>query len=467
MTLGGSGRGKTTLLKFLGGLLKLSGHNWLVQGRMNGFAGSHKFAVVADPLPPIGGYVFQNYALFDELSLEQNLAISRDHAGRSHEAEHDPIPALLEGIDPKTKVLDNSGGQQQRIAIARTVQSGHEVLLFDEPNSGLDPSMSKRFAAAIRGICDETDRAAIISTHHYRHLLPVADRVIAFHPDRPELWKLDATEEAIEAFFEDPPPERKPGPEKVFEAESPGPVPHPKTRIKPTWQGWYFAYYFMTLLFSPTVLAYMAAGGIIAGFVSTWFLFQHFPYGGFLIPLIHDDTIESLGFIQWRILIPLITALLLAARSSAMISADLGHRVFSSQIDAMKNLNIPWRVYLGGNIVINMILSCVFYAVMNFLLCAAVCMYTWKALHELKYIDHWKAVYYDQILSAQSLLPVGTGWIAGKMALCGLAIGVVSIWFGLRPKRSVVDVNAGIAWAIIWSTLLVLLIHAGFAMLEV
>jgi ABC-type transporter Mla maintaining outer membrane lipid asymmetry permease subunit MlaE len=219
------------------------------------------------------------------------------------------------------------------------------------------------------------------------------------------------------------------------------------------------------LLFASPVLIYMILSGLLTGFISTWFLFEHFPYREFLAPLVHDNTLESLGFVQFRILVPLLTALLLAARNSAMISADFGHRVYASQIDAMKNLSIPYWLYLIVNVVITMILACLFYNAFNFLLCALSTLYTWKFIHPTESVYIWKTVYYREIMNG--IFPEGIEWVVGKMSLSGLVIGTISSIFGLRQKNSVIDMNHSIAWSIIWATSLVLIIHAVFALMEI
>jgi ABC-type transporter Mla maintaining outer membrane lipid asymmetry permease subunit MlaE len=214
------------------------------------------------------------------------------------------------------------------------------------------------------------------------------------------------------------------------------------------------------------MVLYMILCGLLAGFVSTWFLFQHFPFREFLTPLLHDNTVQALGFVQLRVLVPLLTALLIASRNSAIISADLGHRVHSQQIDAMTNLSIPYHWYLSSSVVLNMVLASLIFVLFNFALSAWASMITWQYLHPLQSTAIWKEAFYGRILSPGDILFAGAGWVGLKMALSGLATGLLSIAFGMTKKATVLDLNRGIAQAIIWSTSAVLTIHAASALME-
>ena len=232
------------------------------------------------------------------------------------------------------------------------------------------------------------------------------------------------------------------------------------------WAWWYGWHYFTALLFSPTMVLYMILCGLLAGFVPTWFLFQHFPFREFLTPLLHDNTVQALGFVQLRVLVPLLTALLIASRNSAIISADLGHRVHSQQIDAMTNLHIPYHWYLSGSVVLNMVLASLVFVLFNFALSAWASMITWQYLHPLQSTAIWKEAFYGRILLPGRILFDGAEWVGLKMILSGLATGFFSVAFGMTQKATVLDLNRGIARAIIWSTSAVLVIHAVSALLE-
>ena len=463
LLLGHSGSGKSTLLKLLAGLLNTKRKGWSVKGQI--LTGNGNFDLNKGN-PAIGGYIFQNYAVLDELSASQNIDIAKDHSQADLPVDNSVVTSLLKGISLNQSAHSLSGGQKQRVSIARTLYSGHPALLYDEPNSGLDIILSRELASLIAHIAKTTNRPAIVAVHHYQDLLPVVDRVLVINSQKGQIEEIAPDSALIESYLSLPErPSLDEDTQKTETGSATGTVLQGRARPRFIWLAKYFLHYFYMLLFASPVLIYMILSGLLTGFISTWFLFEHFPYREFLAPLVHDNTLESLGFVQFRILVPLLTALLLAARNSAMISADLGHRVYASQIDAMKNLSVPYWLYLIANVVITMILACLFYNAFNFLLCALSTLYTWKFIHPAESVVIWKTVYYREILNG--IFPEGMGWVVGKMSLSGLAIGAVSTIFGLQRKSSVVDMNHGIAWSIIWATSLVLIIHAVFALLEI
>src|SRR6185436_17852435 len=125
-----------------------------------------------------------------------------------------------------------------------------------------------------------------------------------------------------------------------------------RRRFSARWFFRYFAEYFWVLCVSPFMLAYVGLGGFILGFVAVWFGFNYNEFGGYLKAILHDQTLSGIGFVQTTIAVPLIASILVVARNSAVITADLGNRVLSSQFRAMNNLNIPGLGYLIASILV-------------------------------------------------------------------------------------------------------------------
>jgi hypothetical protein len=277
-------------------------------------------------------------------------------------------------------------------------------MFYDEPNSGLDLYQTQRLGALIQEIARTTQRPAIIVAHHFQHLLPYVDRVLAIDSEQQSLCGLPAQTEEIDRFFYRIPDHQAPESDSALAIGARRSLPW-------HWAWWYFWHYFTTLLFSPTMVLYMMLCGLLTGFVSTWFLFQHFPFREFLTPLLHDNTVQALGFVQLRVLVPLLTALLIASRNGAIISADLGHRVHSQQIDAMTNLHIPYHWYLTGSVVLNMAIASLVFVLFNFALSAWASMITWQYLHPLQSSAIWKGPSMAE-LSRPALysLPGPGGW---------------------------------------------------------
>jgi phospholipid/cholesterol/gamma-HCH transport system ATP-binding protein len=177
--MGGSGSGKTVCLRLLAGLIRPD------SGQIRAF-GKRIELLSEEALLPIRrrmGYVFQGAALFDSLTVYDNVAYSLHEHSRFDEPEIarrvDGCLALV-GLD--TDVLrrfpaELSGGMRKRVGIARALAIEPEIMLFDEPTAGLDPTNSRLVAELIdqlgTGVCD----TAIVVTHDVDLATTVADRI--------------------------------------------------------------------------------------------------------------------------------------------------------------------------------------------------------------------------------------------------------------------------------------------------
>ena len=176
---GPSGCGKSTLVKILAGIIEASDSDWRVTGNAQ-FDGIP--FDLAHSRPATGGMVFQNFALFDDLTAGQNVKIAFDHGGAKASLYADQIENLFRGINPDAVVRDCSGGQQQRIAIARTLVADRPVLFMDEPNSGLDIQAARDLARIIRELADGLGIAIVVVAHHMESFTHVANRVLVIDP---------------------------------------------------------------------------------------------------------------------------------------------------------------------------------------------------------------------------------------------------------------------------------------------
>ena len=177
--MGGSGSGKTVMLRLVAGLIRPDAGTIHVFGRSIEHLSEEELL----PIRRRMGYVFQGAALFDSLSVRENVAYPlREHTrldGREIEAR---VVGNLRQVGLGPEVLsvlpaELSGGMRKRVGIARALAVEPEVLLFDEPTAGLDPTNSKLVAELIQklhgGVCD----TAIVVTHDLELAKTVADRV--------------------------------------------------------------------------------------------------------------------------------------------------------------------------------------------------------------------------------------------------------------------------------------------------
>lgn len=176
--MGGSGSGKSVLLRSLIGLEKPDkGHIY--------FHGTDISRMSEDELVPVRAkiaYAFQHGALFDSLTVKENLAYPlRAHTKMTEEEIHARVVETLAmvGLAGSENLLpaDLSGGMQKRVGVARSIIMGPEVVLYDEPTTGLDPYNTKQILRIIRELQEKKGATSILVTHDMGSLFAVSDRV--------------------------------------------------------------------------------------------------------------------------------------------------------------------------------------------------------------------------------------------------------------------------------------------------
>ncbi len=183
--MGGSGAGKTVLLRLIAGLIKPdAGEIRLFGTRIERLREEQIL-----PLRRRMGFVFQGAALFDSLSVFENVAYPlREHTAWSEGEITDRVHRFLSlvGMAGTDSLLpaELSGGMKKRVGIARALVLEPEVVLFDEPTAGLDPTNARVVAELIAqlrtGVCD----TSVVVTHDVEFAEMVADRMAILHEGR-------------------------------------------------------------------------------------------------------------------------------------------------------------------------------------------------------------------------------------------------------------------------------------------
>jgi phospholipid/cholesterol/gamma-HCH transport system ATP-binding protein len=177
--MGGSGSGKTVLLRTIAGLIQPN------SGALHVF-GIDITALSEEELLPIRrrmGYVFQGAALFDSLTVYDNVAFPlHEHTNQSDSEIRGRVLHVLSLVGLGEDVLPRlpselSGGMRKRVGIARALVIEPEMLLFDEPTAGLDPTNSKMVAELILRLKDGVCDTSVVVTHDIELARTVADRV--------------------------------------------------------------------------------------------------------------------------------------------------------------------------------------------------------------------------------------------------------------------------------------------------
>ncbi|MGI9432014.1 MAG: ABC transporter ATP-binding protein [Myxococcota bacterium] len=183
--LGGSGSGKSVCLKHIVGLLAPDSGSVRVFGEEVGGRSDADLVEIRRRI----GTVFQSAALFDSLSVLENVAYSlREHRDWPEERALGRVAECLEvvglpGIEAK-RPAELSGGMRKRVGIARAIALQPELILYDEPTTGLDPANSSRIGALIRSLQAELHATALIVTHDMPLCDSVSDRVGMLHEGR-------------------------------------------------------------------------------------------------------------------------------------------------------------------------------------------------------------------------------------------------------------------------------------------
>jgi phospholipid/cholesterol/gamma-HCH transport system ATP-binding protein len=178
--LGGSGAGKSTILKLVLGLWRPDGGAIWVNGRRIDKMQESELIKVRAGL----GMVFQEGALFDSLTVRENVGYKLyEETNLPLEVVHQRVEEVLgfvglgEYIDKMPSEL--SGGQRRRVAIARAMAAKPEILLYDEPTTGLDPITSTTVDNEIIKLRDLEEVSSIIVTHNLRDAFYVATHAAA------------------------------------------------------------------------------------------------------------------------------------------------------------------------------------------------------------------------------------------------------------------------------------------------
>jgi phospholipid/cholesterol/gamma-HCH transport system ATP-binding protein len=175
---GGSGTGKSVILRSIIGLERPDSGQIIFNGQDLTKLSERK---LIGPRTKIA-YVFQNGALFDSLTVEENISYPlREHTRLSASDIHDRVNAMLELIDMKgsNELLpaELSGGMQKRAGLARATVLNPEIILFDEPTAGLDPMNTKRLLDNIKTLKSKSGVTGIFVTHDIPAAFEIADRI--------------------------------------------------------------------------------------------------------------------------------------------------------------------------------------------------------------------------------------------------------------------------------------------------
>jgi ABC-type nitrate/sulfonate/bicarbonate transport system ATPase subunit/ABC-type transporter Mla maintaining outer membrane lipid asymmetry permease subunit MlaE len=321
------------------------------------------------------GIVPQRGALFDHLSAADNIALALRNAEPPAPATGDAVREWFKKVDlpaawsaPGHAVAHVSGGEAQRLAVARTLAGGRRVLLLDEPSVGLDPHRVALLAATLRGQIDGGEAAALVVTHDLGFAAAFADRFLYMDPQARGLVELavtpgrgEATERALAAAVRE-----RLASERRTDAGAARPGLAARLRgLAAEWAA-PFAAGARVLAALPaalrrprdlvevlrvTLMQALVRPGPFFVIVSlligaTLLYIFHRALGGGGLPVRPDRVFSLIGSMHVLALAPPLSAILFAATSGSAITAWLGGMSLTRQTAALRGLGIAEARYL-------------------------------------------------------------------------------------------------------------------------
>jgi len=499
LIVGPSGAGKSVLLRALAGLIPKAGDPLAWNGNIELRNESKTKLQLSGNI----GVVFQQFALFDELSAKANIQFSIDHrspqpateknrseqvADRSDQSTDFDADRWLDhlGVPRKVPVGNLSGGQKQRLAIARTLAGNPRVILYDEPTSGLDAASGSKVAQLIKETHDTHGRTSVIVTHDYPTLLPIADEVLLFNAETQKLERVAQEDwSSVPTKLNSLLPS---GTTEVSENKSRS-AKHINDFLTRTGSAvaaavtlpihlipWFpngkwgirFVLHYLRLIAGPSAWVYLMIAGTIVGFTSTFFTFKFLPFRLYTQPLLIDELLSSVGFALYRILVPILATILIAARCGAAVTADVGVKRYGGQTDALRTMGLKPTAYLLTPIIFAFLLATPFLEWLAFNAAKATSLLTFLHSHPEIGANFWDQHFHSRLFDATGRpgLPNGSNWVLAKNLLCGIGTASIAYYLGLRPKQSANDVSTSVTATVLWATLYVLTVHFLVALFE-
>ena len=183
--VGKSGAGKSVLLRCLIGLVKPDNGTIYVDNKLINTMNFSQLQKIRSSI----GMVFQFGALFDSMTVGENISLALQKLTKLNENEiQQRVRNSLEEVDmagtENLMPAELSGGMKKRVGIARAIAIKPAYLFYDEPTTGLDPVMTDSINRLIRKFQDTGEVTSVIITHEMRTVYDVADRVLLLHEGR-------------------------------------------------------------------------------------------------------------------------------------------------------------------------------------------------------------------------------------------------------------------------------------------
>jgi energy-coupling factor transporter ATP-binding protein EcfA2/ABC-type transporter Mla maintaining outer membrane lipid asymmetry permease subunit MlaE len=415
------------------------------------------------------GIVFQESALFEDLTTRENVAFGLRRQGIARREISKRVDELLESVgltDPPSRIHMLSGGQKKRLALARTLARSPDFLIFDEPTTGLDPKRCRQIAGLIAQTHAEGDgrRTTLVVTHDYEAVLPVAKKVFLINPAEGVIERVQSGEDLAARLDEI----EKAGTETVAARAPLRPLAWLDVLINAPWRWlepffrflstpWPGSWRQVLLRFADALVhpaLYVCAAGAVLGGLATFFALENNPLKGAM----DRQAIIGLGKVVMAIVVPLMTSVLFAARLGAGAAARLGNIRLGRQDDALRMMGRNPTAYL----VTPLFWSCIIgLPLLTFPVEAA------GALASLAFacatrpitLYGWASAFFYEL----NLLDLCSSVI--KLTGSGALVAAAAAYLGLKPKSGAEDLGRDVTATIVAATFLVILWHGVWTVL--
>lgn len=480
LVVGPSGVGKSILMRLVAGLTEGLGD-----------AIRHIGKVTIDGQPAAAGQagvVFQSFALFDELTPVQNIRFAKSCGGR--QATESNAREILGKLNVPTNVPTSrlSGGQRQRLAIARTLAYNPPVILYDEPTSGLDPFTGQQVAKLIADTHNEFGKTSVIVTHDYHSLMPIADRIYLLDPQEKKLFEVErkswsSIPDTLAPMASEVRAAEETTERNVLEHLVAGVKSHFENTtdallalvtallsLLPIWKsiawGLRSLAHYLRMVTGPAAIIYLMASGLISGFVTTYFVFKFLPFTDYTKPLLLEDLLTGLGFAMYRIFVPVLSCVLIAARCGAAVTSDVGGRQYGNQVDALRTFGNRPNFFLLTPILWAFLIGTPLLNFAAYYAARYTSLVTFLATHPQHGAEFWHQHSMRGLEQWSSYFYKGFGWLIAKLLVSGFGTAVIAYRKGMAPKYSSADVSRSVTSTILWATLYVLVVHFVFSLFE-
>lgn len=460
--VGPSGSGKSVLLNLLIGALKSDTSRLLIRGSIQ-VMGEEIVKKFPESLTRRMGIVFQESALFEDLSTRENVAFGLRGQAMKKDAAAKRIDKLLEEVDladPPARVHELSGGQKKRLALARALARSPEFLIFDEPTTGLDPQLCAQIAGLIKRTHEAGNgqRTTLVVTHDYEAMLPIATKIFLLNPVSGEIEILNPGESPAGRLEEIAAIEPR---KDIKTARAPFSyylkrmVIAPKRWITPIAgflthpipsSGRQTLTRFADALIHPAL--YVCAAGAVLGGLATFFALENNPLKGAM----DRQALIGVGKVLTAIVVPLMTAILFAARMGAGAAARLGNIRLGRKDDALRMMGCNPFAYL---------VTPLFWACLIGLPLLALPVCISSALSSMGFACATRpiTVYKWATAFSQNLDKLDLIFAIIKLAGSGVLVAAAAAFFGLKTKTSAEDLGRDVTSSIVAATFLVILWH--------